>query len=215
MRLLTVTLLSLVPSTLAHFTLKYPTQRTADEEQQNTYPCSGANTPSANRTAWPVGGGPVNLKLGHDRSLVAVFLGLGNNPSAFNITLLPTIQEQGPGDFCLQNLRVPNGVAREGQSATIQVITDGNGGKGLYNCADITFVATGNSSFAAPSCTNGTGVSVVPYSAGAFPNTTVANSSSSASASAATATKTGAASKATGAAYVVGGALAVGFAALL
>lgn len=70
----------------------------------------------------------------HDEAAVQVLLGMGNDPGVnFNITLLPTIQEQGIGQFCLGDVVVPEGVATEGMNATIQVVTNGDPNGGLYN----------------------------------------------------------------------------------
>ena len=128
-------LISLLPLTaLAHFSLVSPPGRDGDEEAQGDFPCGGGKTVSPKRTQFPLTGGPIQLDLGHDESLVQVVLGLGNDPGTnYNITLLPTIQEQGPGDFCIGAVTIPEGVARDGVNATIQVITNGESSPGLYN----------------------------------------------------------------------------------
>jgi len=50
---------------------------------------------------------------------------------------VPTLQETGPNNFCLGMVGVPTtigGVAvTAGMNATIQVVTNGDGGGGLYN----------------------------------------------------------------------------------
>ncbi|KAI9787889.1 MAG: hypothetical protein M1816_007375 [Peltula sp. TS41687] len=176
--------LLLVPLASAHFHFDYPTSRGSDTTNQRTFPCGGYGV-SSNRTEWPVAGGPIHLTLGHDRSKVQVLLALGTDPGEhFNITLLPTIQEEGPGKFCLPTVHVPAGSGvMDGMDATIQVITDTESGAGLYNCADITF----RTSAPQPSaCTNGTGVSVVPLAGAASSNAngTMPHNSSSASGSA-------------------------------
>jgi hypothetical protein len=76
---------------------------------------------------------PVALEMGHDRSVVQMLLALGNNPGDnFNITLEQTFQQQGEGAFCLPDVVVPSGVVEAGMNGTLQVITDGEGGGGLY-----------------------------------------------------------------------------------
>ena len=71
----------------------------------------------------------------HDEAAVQVLMGLGNDVgSSFNITLVPTIQEQGIGKFCLGDVTVPAGThVTEGMNATIQVVTNGDPNGGLYN----------------------------------------------------------------------------------
>ncbi len=123
----------LLPLALAHFDLNFPEAREADHEKQGQFPCSGSNTPSAQRTDWSLNGDRVEVKLGHARSALQVLLALGNDPGEnFNITLLPTIMEEGMGTLCLRDLRVPEGVnVTDGTNATLQVVTDGK--TGLYN----------------------------------------------------------------------------------
>jgi len=131
-------LLTLLPLASAHFRLIYPAARGFDEDTLSTFPCGGQNTPSAVRTQWPTTGGPIQLDMGHTASRVEVLIALGDNPgAAFNTILVPTLQETGPNNFCLGMVGVPTtigGVAvTAGMNATIQVITNGDGGGGLYN----------------------------------------------------------------------------------
>ncbi|KAI9716767.1 MAG: hypothetical protein M1812_005107 [Candelaria pacifica] len=212
-------LLTLTPLISAHFQLKYPVVRGYVEDTLAQFPCGGQNSVSSNRTSWPVAGGPVALNMGHATSAVQVLLALGNNPgSNFNITLMPVLQEQGLGAFCMKNVMVPSNLnVKDGMNATIQVITNGDPNGGLYNCADITFKMDAP---ATSVCTNGTGVNAVAYT-GQFKNangtdpTGTASSTASSTAAAASATKTGAASRLQWGVWgVVGGAM-VGFAALL
>lgn len=124
----------LISQASAHFKLDYPVARGFDEDLLINFPCGGQNSVSPNRTAWPITGGPINLNMGHDRANIQVLLSLGNDPGInFNITLLPTIQEQGLGEFCLKNVSVPAGIAKEGTNATIQVVSNGDPSGGLYN----------------------------------------------------------------------------------
>lgn len=134
MKLILLTL-SFLPSLIsAHFTLEFPPAREADEEQQGSFPCGGAAV-STDRTAWPLDGGSIQMTMGHDRSAVQVLLALGNDPgSNFNTVLVPTIQEEGLGKFCLSGVRVPEDLGvRDGDNATIQVVTDSHVTGGLYN----------------------------------------------------------------------------------
>lgn len=100
------TVLALPFSTFAHFEIKSPPGREAGEDAQGQYPCSGTTAPG-DRAPFPIAGGPIQLDMGHDRSLVQVNLALGNegvDGNAFNINLLPIVQEEGLGDFCLGNV---------------------------------------------------------------------------------------------------------------
>ncbi|MCJ1260435.1 hypothetical protein MMC22_000296 [Lobaria immixta] len=97
----------------------------------------------------------------HDQANVQVLLGLGNDVgNHFNIVLQPTVSERGLGDFCLGDVAIPASLGvKDGQNATIQVVTNGDPNGGLYNCADITF----QTSAKAGQCNNGTGVGVTTY----------------------------------------------------
>jgi len=154
-----LTLLLLPLRAAAHFKLNYPPARGFDEDKAPSFPCSGFSV-SANRTDWPISAGKIALNMGHDQSLVQVLLGIGNDVGeAFNYILLPTIQEQGLGDFCITDLQLPKGLnVTDGTNATIQVVTNGDPNGGLYNCADITFRTSVAST---ASCVNGTGVKAI------------------------------------------------------
>ena len=154
----------------------YPAPRSDEDETEDTGPCGGFPV-SDKRTPVSMTSFPVALEMGHDRNVVQMLLGLGNDPgNNFNITLEKTFQQQGEGDFCLPNVQVPTGLnVVDGTNGTLQVVTDGEGGGGLYivsptslfasvadinQCADITFTST-----APPqpsSCTNGTGITAMP-----------------------------------------------------
>ncbi len=99
------TILFLVPFATCHFELKYPPSRAGDDsEKQGTFPCGGYDTVK-DRTQFPLSDGSIQLELGHDRSLVQVLLALGNEPGDnFNIVWKPIVQQEGPGEFCLQDL---------------------------------------------------------------------------------------------------------------
>ncbi|KAH8805875.1 hypothetical protein F5884DRAFT_638860, partial [Xylogone sp. PMI_703] len=145
--LLNLSLLStfLPALTLAHFEIKYPEWR-GDSFQtgasQYIYPCANVNQTSlTNRTLWPLSGGSLNLDLHHPWTYVMVNLGLGTDYPVFNISLTPQPwNETGNGTLCLPRMQIPaNAPVRDGQNASIQVVTFGQTGAALYNCADITF----------------------------------------------------------------------------
>ncbi|KAM0742355.1 hypothetical protein ACQRIT_002532 [Beauveria bassiana] len=130
----------------AHFGLTQPQWRAdtlaAENEakySQWTYPCAGVPYGAGNTTDWPLDGGPLELELHHKWTYVFVNLGLGGNTTNFNLTLTPELwNTTGKGTFCVEKLAVPSGIA-EGTRGTIQIVTSGNSGSALYNCADIRF----------------------------------------------------------------------------
>lgn len=127
-------LLPLLPLlTTAHFILHYPASRNGDvDEIEVNSPCSGKPV-SSNRTVVSLPAFPVALEMGHDETVIEIFLSLSSDPTEadFNITLERTFQQEGLGEFCLPMVRVPAGI-KAGQNATVQVVTDGEGGGGLY-----------------------------------------------------------------------------------
>lgn len=68
-------------------------------------------------------------------------LGLGENVTNFNITLTPGLwNSTGSGTLCIPELPVDLSDVEEGTNATLQVVTVGDGGSALYNCADVRLV---------------------------------------------------------------------------
>jgi hypothetical protein len=139
---LTITaLLTILPLASAHFHLHFPAARGEDTDKQADFPCGGYPSPATTRTPISLTSGlPLSMELGHDENLISVFLAIGNDPgSAFNVELNPTVSEVGLGDFCWASL--PVDVAglgiEEGTNATVQVITNGHAGNGLYNVCHV------------------------------------------------------------------------------
>ena len=128
-----LSLLSLPLLVSAHFQMLYPAPRSDVDETEGTFPCGGFPV-SENRTQVSTTAFPLALEMGHDRSVVQVLLALGNDPGdAFSITLEQTFQQQGEGSFCLPAVQLPSDLnITDGTNGTIQVITDGEGGGGLY-----------------------------------------------------------------------------------
>jgi hypothetical protein len=144
-------LLAVAQLATAHFGLEYPTWRAATlgsghNYSQWAYPCAGVpgNIEGGNRTDWPLTGGSVVLDLHHDWTYVFINLGLGANVTNFNYTLTPEfLNTTGVGSLCLPTVPLPADLkVEDGTQASIQVITVGDSGAGLYNCADITFRAS-------------------------------------------------------------------------
>ncbi|KAL2159354.1 hypothetical protein VTH06DRAFT_2357 [Thermothelomyces fergusii] len=134
----------------AHFGIEYPPMRgdtlshKADESwSQWINPCAGVPSNLTDRpvTPWPLTGGSLKLDLHHPWSYIFVNLGLGSDVSNFNYTLTrPFWNETGNGTLCVPRLELPADLpVRDGSPATLQVVTVGEDGNALYNCADIVF----------------------------------------------------------------------------
>lgn len=151
----------------AHFQIEYPTWRadslTNTSYSQYVFPCAGVpqDVDNANRTDWPVNGGSLSLDLHHPWTYVFINIGLGENITNFNYSITPSFwNETGSGVLCVPHLDLPADLQpADGQKATIQVVTLGESGSALYNCADITF-RTGNvANFGGNNCTTDAAVS--------------------------------------------------------
>jgi hypothetical protein len=136
MQLLTFALPLLSTLASAHFTLNYPPSRDSSAESGTEAPCGGKSLSS--RTSVPLNSDhtlPIALEMGHDETVIQILMSLASNPTEdqFNITLERTFSQTGLGDFCLPSVVIPAGVeVKEGDNATVQVVTDGEGGGGLY-----------------------------------------------------------------------------------
>lgn len=89
----TTLLLTLLPLASAHFGIKYPSMRgdsfTAPASQW-TWPCANISQENSanNRTLWPLNGGSVLLDAHHPWAPTYINLGLGNNVTSFNVSLV-------------------------------------------------------------------------------------------------------------------------------
>ncbi|RGP74892.1 expression library immunization antigen 1 [Fusarium longipes] len=140
--------LATVQAVSAHFGLVFPTWRadTLSEENEDrynqwTYPCAGVDYNKKNLTDWPLEGGSLTLDLHHEWSYIFVNLGLGENTTNFNISLTPEfLNATNSGTLFIEELALPSSVkVSDGDLASIQVVTVGDSGSALYNCADIRF----------------------------------------------------------------------------
>lgn len=139
--------LAALQSVSAHFGLVFPEWRgdTLSEENEKlgydqwVYPCANVKYGEGNITEWPLEGGALALDLHHDWTYVFVNLGLGKNTSNFNISLTPEFwNATNPGVLRVEQLELPF-EPKEGDLASLQVVTVGDTGSALYNCADIRF----------------------------------------------------------------------------
>ncbi|KAF2098418.1 hypothetical protein NA57DRAFT_66719 [Rhizodiscina lignyota] len=164
-----ILLFTLSCSVSAHFQLMYPEWRadsfTTPGALQWIWPCANINTTSGtNRTLWPTKGGSLMLNDSHPDALTFVNLGLGNEVTSFNVSLLSHFNQTGNGTLCLQSLggeALAELAPANGMNASIQVVTINPEGNALYNCADITFSDDASLLSTGPggSCHNATGVS--------------------------------------------------------
>ncbi|KAI1177267.1 hypothetical protein F4777DRAFT_577074 [Nemania sp. FL0916] len=127
----------------AHFSLEYPAWRADTLAANKTYsqweyPCAGVPYYGENKTEWPMEGGSVALDLHHPWTYY--------------------------GKFCIPALPVPATVV-DGQNATLQVITSGQSGSALYNCADIVFRSSAKP-LSSEACTNSTGITATTVGEG-------------------------------------------------
>ncbi|KAF7890892.1 uncharacterized protein EAF01_010701 [Botrytis porri] len=184
-----IVLLSFLSSIVsAHFSIKYPPPRGNSflpPASQWEYPCANINT-TENRTLYPTASFPINLDLHHPWTYVFINLGLGiNGSSNLNISLTPSpLNTTGSGYLCLSDFDLPSGVTLEdGMNATIQVVTIGESGSALYNCADITFsgnITALKASDNSTQCPTTPGITVTTLTDAS--NTTSTNTTSSTSA---------------------------------
>lgn len=131
------TFLSLAMASVAtaHFTLNWPVNRGFDEDTMPNFPCGGFDKPSPNRTVISLDADtlPVDVTFHHSQTVISYLLALGTDPgSNFNITLGPTIATQGLGEYCLPNIALSSLNLTDGQNATLQVMTNGDTGGGLF-----------------------------------------------------------------------------------
>lgn len=86
------------------------------------------------RLDFPISGGPIQVRFGHQQTNVAIYMAIGDNPgNNFNIVAQKQIQVSGYGEFCFGNVAVPAGLnVTDGTKATIQVVTNNHESGGLY-----------------------------------------------------------------------------------
>lgn len=98
---------------------------------------------AGNITNWPLEGGSIELELHHPWTYLFINLGLGANTTNFNISLTPDLLNvTGKGTLCIDKLPVTLDNIANGTLASIQVVTSGDSGSALYNCADIRFTTS-------------------------------------------------------------------------
>ncbi|KAJ9656001.1 hypothetical protein H2198_005254 [Neophaeococcomyces mojaviensis] len=195
----TVLITLLLPATsLAHFGLNYPPWRGESLTPTNTtisqwaYPCANVQS-NGTRTPWPLTGGSVEVDLHHPWTYMFINLGFGPVVTNFNVSLNPggaLVNETGNGTLCYNHVALPGPATlgltvTDGMLATLQVVTVGQTGSALYNCADIIF--TSNATLlSSDQCTNSTGVSAQAVSTAT--NSTGSGSSATASGSSSSST---------------------------
>ncbi|OAP65176.1 hypothetical protein AYL99_01148 [Fonsecaea erecta] len=169
MEIFIVALLAAAKMASAHFELQYPIWRGDSflpPASQYIFPCANVNTTAesdANRTMWPLDGGSLVIDFHHPWTYVAFNLGFGSDIATFNISLNPMLlNETGNGTICIPKWTLPADLGIvDGMDASLQVITIGDSGTALYNCADIRFSANATT-LSGDQCQNSTGVDIYP-----------------------------------------------------
>jgi hypothetical protein len=141
----TILALSFLPVSFAHFQLTWPAARGFNDDTAGSFPCGGFDTVQQQRTDYPLSGAPLQLKMGHDLTHVAVYLAIGSSPgSSFNTMLRQQFVVTGLGDFCIGQISVPSGMnISDGTQASIQVVSNADGtGGGLYQVRCLAHRAT-------------------------------------------------------------------------
>ena len=107
----------------AHFLLNYPQTLGFDDDSEGESPCGGADIKfSDNDTVVPVGGFPVALRSTHPEA-AWLYRATTDQQAPFNWTnILPVVNQNGLGDFCLPMLKLPNSFTNH--SGFIQVMQD-------------------------------------------------------------------------------------------
>ena len=110
-----------------HFVLNYPGSLGFDDDNEPNPPCGGEDVVfDQNITSVPVGGFPVALLTTHPQAQF-LYRGTLDKQTPSNWTnLLPVVDEQGIGDFCIPNLKAPTNWAN--QTGLVQIIMDGPDG---------------------------------------------------------------------------------------
>ncbi|KAH7116921.1 NAC domain-containing protein [Dendryphion nanum] len=171
----TLSLLTLLPLSSAHFQLNWPASRGFAASNAANFPCGGFNDVKTPRTDFPINGGPIQLNMEHPQTNVAVYIAIGNNPgSAFNSVLRRQFAVEVLGSFCVGGVSLPSGLnVSDGTLATIQVVSNGDPEGGLYQCADVTLrTATLSQSDYNSHCTNQTNSKVTSENIQGNPNET-------------------------------------------
>ena len=127
--------LTLLQSVSAHYQLTYPESRGFNEDNEPNAPCGGFNSPSSNRTQFPLQNGFVEINSGHTSYSYEIKLVTNSaNPSTADFNSASTIatgSRNYPSNACLPVDLSSVSNASAGTNATIQVIYDGGDGK-LY-----------------------------------------------------------------------------------
>ena len=106
------------------------------------------------------------LDLHHPWTYIFINLGVGvgdDTVTNFNYSLTPEfLNSTGKGTLCIPTIPLPSDLnVTDGTPASIQVVTLGETGNALYNCADITFRANATA-LSGDACKTDEGLSFVP-----------------------------------------------------
>jgi hypothetical protein len=150
-------LASLAALTSAHFHVLYPEWRGDSLELETAsqwiWPCANiSETTNDTRTMWPTAGGSISINGSHEFAFTYVNLGLGENVTNFNISLVDNFNQTGAGVLCLKDAvkaaleeglkagNITGGTdGLDGKKASLQVIQISHSGSSLYN---VSYVAS-------------------------------------------------------------------------
>ncbi|OTA60845.1 hypothetical protein K449DRAFT_423370 [Hypoxylon sp. EC38] len=155
---LAATMLLLVSSISAHFTVQYPPPVGAfvDDEEPNP-PCGGysPNINSVQLTDFHVDGDSIATTLTHQQGTWLYRITTDPNAKGNWTEIFPIFQQSGQGAFCSSHVTVPHEfIGKKGYIGLISHAVDGY----LWQCVGVNFVqGTGT---APEACKNATGVSI-------------------------------------------------------
>ncbi|KAL2918141.1 hypothetical protein HK105_202068 [Polyrhizophydium stewartii] len=116
----------------AHFRLIDPPTRHFDALDELVGPCGNAATPSPVRATFGVGNN-VTIRFGHEHGNASVFLGLGENPTSFPLSVgFLDMTAKGNYSIPISLAGVPETSAKS--PATLQIIVNGGDGVGVCWC---------------------------------------------------------------------------------
>jgi hypothetical protein len=121
---------------MAMFVKRQKRLRRTQSNNNNTGANVSQENSSTNRTAWPLDGGSVVLSSSHEWVITYVNLGLGDEVTGFNVSLLAAYNVTGNGTVRLDGIGadvLPSLNLTDGQPASLQFVHIGDRGNALYN----------------------------------------------------------------------------------
>lgn len=121
----------------AHFHVKSPAPLGTDTEKENIGPCGGETADfSKAGTDFHVGGDAIALSSGHPVTQWGFRITTDQKAEGNWTEIYQQVEQQGPGDFCLPTVSVPESWA--GKKALLNIVSSGDDGM-LYQVPRIPF----------------------------------------------------------------------------